>query len=259
MFGLILKSVIDDDNGRYRAWLCYKKDYLFTRNLYISKRAHLERAIERMKHIDITNYIMQQQDSTKWILYLITNINYDATATGCALVGYAQLPPYILRDMALISMNKPYSRNSTYTDSLCLFRYLTYHKHRVKCYKIPTVFRMWVYYYLNKNVTYQQQRMQSIDHNSFSFAGLEMEALHDVETCFEININVYNKKEDRACTILRQSLVKYEDTVNLQDYMGHLSYIANFANYAKIFEREKCEKIFRRRQDYKRYLPSCPN
>ncbi len=59
MFGLILKAVGEDDNGRYRAWLCYKNNYLFTRNLYISKRAHLEKAIDRMKHMDITNYIMQ--------------------------------------------------------------------------------------------------------------------------------------------------------------------------------------------------------
>ncbi len=67
--GLILKAVGGDDGGRYRAWLWYKNDYLFTRNVYIGKRAHLERAIERIKHMDITTYIMQQRDSTKWIPY----------------------------------------------------------------------------------------------------------------------------------------------------------------------------------------------
>ncbi len=163
MFGLILKSVGNDDNVRYRAWLCYKNDYLFTRNLYISKRLHLERAMEQMKHLDITNYIMQQRDSTKWIAYLITNVNYDVRSTGFVLGGYVQLPPYILRDMAVISMNKQYSGNSNYTDSLCLFRCLTYHKHRVECYKVPTVFRKWVHYYFNKYVIYQKERMQSIN------------------------------------------------------------------------------------------------
>ncbi len=38
-----------------------------------------------------------------------------------------------------------------------------------------------------------------------------------------------------------------------------MSYITNFANYAKKIEFNKCEKIFRRRQDYKRYLSACPN
>ncbi len=78
MFGLILRSV---------AWLCYKNDYLFSRNLYISKRAQLERAVDRMKHMDITNYIMQQRDSTKLILYLVTNVNYKVTSTGYVLGG----------------------------------------------------------------------------------------------------------------------------------------------------------------------------
>ncbi len=82
MFGLILRSVGGDDEGRYRACLCYKNGYLFTRNLYISKRAHLESAMDRIKYMDITNYLMQQQDSTKWILYVLTNINNVVTSTG---------------------------------------------------------------------------------------------------------------------------------------------------------------------------------
>ncbi len=201
--------------------------------------------------MDITNYIMQQRDSRKWIPYLITNVNYDVTSTGFVLGGYAQLPPYILRDMAVISMNKLYSGNGNYTDSLCMFRCLTYHKRRVECYKVPTVFRKWVHYYFNKYVIYQKERMQSIDSNPFSFGVVEIESLHDVEKCFKININVYNKNEDGVCTILRQSLVKYGDTVNLQEYMGHLSYIANFTNYPKKFECQRCEKIFRRRKTTK--------
>ncbi len=38
MFRMILKSVEEKDGNRYRAWLCYKNEYLFNRNLYVSKR-----------------------------------------------------------------------------------------------------------------------------------------------------------------------------------------------------------------------------
>ncbi len=69
-----------------------------------------------------------------------------------------------------------------------------------------------------------------------------------VENCFKINVNVYNKTEEGLCSILRQSLGKYEDDLNLDEYMGHMSYIINFANYANNFECNRCEKIFRRRQ-----------
>ncbi len=87
MFGLILKYVRGDDKGSYRAWLCYKNDYLFTRNLYISNRAHLERPVDRIKHMDITNYLMQQRDSIKWIPFIVININYEVTSTGFVLGG----------------------------------------------------------------------------------------------------------------------------------------------------------------------------
>ncbi len=59
MFGLILRSVGGDDEVGYGAWLCYKNDHFFSRNVYISKRAQLERVVDRMKHMDIANYPMQ--------------------------------------------------------------------------------------------------------------------------------------------------------------------------------------------------------
>ncbi len=153
-------------------------------------------------------------------------------------------------------MNKPYSGNSAYIDCLCVFRCLAYHKHGLKCYKLPTMFKNIVYRYFNIYFLYQGQRMEPADSNPFSFPGIEMEALHHVENCFKININVYNKTEKSLCMILKQSLDKYEDDLNLQEYMAHLSYIANFP---KKIECTRCEKIFSRRQDYNWHLSACPN
>ncbi len=76
---------------------------------------------------------MQQRDSSKRIPYLVTNINYDVTSTGFVLGGYAQIPAYIIKDMSVISTNKPFSGNNS-IQILCVFRCLTYHKHSVKCY-----------------------------------------------------------------------------------------------------------------------------
>ncbi len=130
-----MKSVGDDDVGRHRAWLCFKNDYLFARNFYVSKKVHLERAVDRMRHMDITNYVIQQRDSTKWISYLLTSINYEVTSTGYMLGGYVELPLHIIKDTNVICMNKSYSGNDVYTDCLCMFRCLTFHKRGVECYK----------------------------------------------------------------------------------------------------------------------------
>ncbi len=89
-------------------------------------------------------------------------------------------------------------------------------------------------------------------------AGVELDAVVQVEHCFKININLYNKTEDGVGSVLRQSLGKFQTSMNLNEFKGHLSYIGNFANYANKFECNKSEKIFRSRQDYKRHLPTCP-
>ncbi len=156
-------------------------------------------------------------------------------------------------------MNKPFSGNSTYTDSLCVFRCLTYHKYGVKCYKVPKIFKNLFYQYFNMYVSYQKQRIEPVDNNPFSFPGIEMEALIHVENCFKININIYNKNEEGTCMILRQSIGKHEEGVNMQEYNGHMSYIANFANYAQTFECIRYKKLFRRRQDYKNHLSAYLN
>ncbi len=154
------------------------------------------------------------------------------------------MPAYIITDMSVISMNKPFSGNGFYTDFLCVFRCLTYYKHGVKCYKLPIMFKNLVYRYFNIYVSYQERRMEPIDSNPFPFPGVEMDALIHVENCFKININVYNKTAEVTYMILRQSLRKYKDDLNLHEYMAHMSYIAKFANYANTFEYNR----FRKRQ-----------
>ncbi len=101
--------------------------------------------------------------------------------------------------------------------------------------------------------------MEPVDNNHFYFHGVDLESINHVEYCFKINISVYNKSEKGVCSILRQSLGRYGDNLNLREYMGHLSYIKNFSNYAKKFECNRCDKAFRRKQDFKRHFQACPN
>ena len=208
--------------------------------------------------MDITNYIMQQRDSTKWIPYLLTNISYDITSTGFALGGYIDLPRRYLLDRSLICLNKSQSGNTLYTDSLCLFRSLTYHKFGWECYKKPLLFNKYVDCYFDIYKRYCQKKMIPIENKIFSFQGVALEDLCYFENCFEININIFNKAADGMCSTLRSSLCKHKDTMNLQEYCAHLSYIKNLNNYAKKYECDRCEKIFKKRTGYQRHLAACP-
>ncbi len=259
MFGMIMKSVSEEDDEQYRAWLCYKNEYIFSRNLYISKRSNLERGIDRLRHMDITNYILLQRDSTKWVPFLLTNIKYVVTNTGFALGGVIDLPVHIINDRHIISLNKTYKGHRYHTDSLCLFRCLTYHHHGSDCYTTTFVFEKRVLRYFNQYVLFCEKNGMEIEKRILFFGGIDISILNTFENCFKINVNLYNKSEDGTCISIRQSMNKHDKSMNLNEYMGHLSYITNFSIYAKKFQCQKCERIYNNHGNFKRHLSSCSN
>ena len=64
-----------------------------------------------------------------------------------------------------------------------------------------------------------------------------------LEELFKININVYNMQEDAPVIKIYTSCKSHgDDTLYLNDFDGHLSYIKNFPSYAKKFKCEKMKK-----------------
>ncbi len=59
--------------------------------------------------------------------------------------------------------------------------------------------------------------MDPIDNNRFYFQGVDVESMIHVEDCFKINSTMYNKTENGVCSILRQSLSLYGDSMNLSE------------------------------------------
>ncbi len=102
---------------------------------------------------------MQQRDSTKWILYLLTNNNYEVTSTGFVLGGVIDLPAYVVNDRSVLCLNKSYNSNTLYTDSLCMFRCLTYHNYGLVCYKAQSVFSKHVLYNFNTYISFCKKQM----------------------------------------------------------------------------------------------------
>ena len=231
-----MKSVSEEDDEQYRAWLCYKNEYIYSRNLYISKRSNLDRAIDRLRHMDITTYILLQHDSTKWVPFLLTNIKYVVTNTGVSLGGVIDLPVHILNDRNIISLNKTHNGHRYHTDSLCLFRCFTYHVHGSDCYTSTFVFEKKVLEYFNQYVLFCEKNSIIFEKRILYFGGIDISILNTFENCYNINVNLCNKANDGACIYIRQSMNKHDKSMNLKEYMGHLSYIKNFMIYAKNFK-----------------------
>ncbi len=52
--------------------------------------------------------------------------------------------------------------------------------------------------------------MFDVEEKPFLFPGVELEAIVQVENCFKIDINLYNKREDGVCSVLRQTLANFK-------------------------------------------------
>ena len=73
-----------------------------------------------------------------------------------------------------------------------------------------------------------------------------MNEIPKFEKLFEINVNIYSLSEDDKATILYKSSGLYDDTLFLDKYLNHVSYINNFKAYASKFSCRKCNRYFNR-------------
>lgn len=64
------------------------------------------------------------------------------------------------------------------------------------------------------------------------------------ETCFGINVNVYDRKADGTALSIYKSICHYTDTMYLNMFEHHLSYISKFTAYASKYQCRTCERHF---------------
>lgn len=64
------------------------------------------------------------------------------------------------------------------------------------------------------------------------YPGLEMEDMHRLEECFEINVNIFKLREDGSVEVIRRSPCHFKACMNLNLYKNHLSYISNINAYS---------------------------
>lgn len=70
---------------------------------------------------------------------------------------------------------------------------------------------------------------------------LEMEDMHRLEECFEINVNIFKLREDGSVKVIRRSPCHFKACMNLNLYKNHLSYISNINAYSRSYQlASKC-------------------
>ena len=191
----------------------------------IGKRADFDQFLERIREPDILKWAIAQRPNSDWVCEMATNVTFFINRIvqhpiGC--VGIV-LPPHIKRKKSIIGLETD-GNGRPYIDNLCLFRCLGLH--------------------LGRDVTtlYEEYTDQPVD----TFEGVTIDELHKVEATFDVNVCVYKLvptgNEKTKAEIVRRSLCSYVQTMYLNLYEAHFSYIKDINTYCHSWRCRNCEQ-----------------
>ena len=223
-FGFVLKA---KESGRLRYYhssnnCCGR--YLEEPSL-ITNRDDFESFLERIRESDILQWAVAQRPNSDWICEMVTNATFfvnriEDYPIGCVGVN---LPDYVKHNKAIVRLDKD-SHGVIYRDNLCLFRCLALHLGREAA------------------ALYAEYT----DTPVHAFVGVTLDDLHKVESKFETNVVVYQLvptgNEKTMAELVRRSPAQYQETMYLNVYEAHFSYIKDIRMYSHSYKCSKCEQ-----------------
>ena len=217
-FGFVLR---EKENGRLRYYHSSNNccGRILEEPALITNRADFDSFLERIQESDILQWAVAQRPNSDWVCEHVTNATFFINRIvdhpiGC--VGIV-LPPHIKRKKSIIGLETD-GNGRPYIDNLCLFRCLGLH--------------------LGRDVTtlYEEYTDQPV----WKFEGVVIDELPKVESVFEVNIVVYNLREESA-QLVRRSMGKHDKTMYVNLYEPHFSYIQDMKSYSHSYMCSKCE------------------
>ena len=177
-----------------------------------------EAFLERIHEQDILQWAIAQRPNSDWICVSVTNVTFFVNKIlqhpiGCVGVS---LPTYLKHNKAIVGLEKDHY-SKPYFDNLCLFRCLGLHL----CRDAMDVYAEYT------------------DQPAREFRGVTIEELHKVELVFRVNITVYELGEVSA-KLVRRSLGKHADTMFVNLYETHFSYIRDMKKFSHSYTCSKC-------------------
>ena len=85
------------------------------------------------------------------------------------------------------------------------------------------------------------------------FQGIKLTDIDNLKQCFNVKIMIYSLNPNGIVKMVYNSLSSFSDKMYLNLRENHMSYITNFKSFAKKFQCEKCEKLFKREWSLKRH------
>ena len=179
---------------------------------------------------------------------LVTNVTFFLNRIihhpiGC--VGVT-LPDYLKHNKAVVGLAKD-EHGATYNDNLCIFRCLALHRGCDVRRLETTVVTLYAKY---------------TDTPVHDFAGVTIDDLSKIEATFGVNVVVYKLDEITDGTtvgeFVRRSLCQFTDTMTLNLYETHFSYIRDINMYCHSYRCSRCgESLWKYPSLLKRHELTC--
>ena len=228
-FGFILKQKATSRLRYYHSSNNCCGRYLEEPSL-ITNRDDFESFLERIREPDILQWAVAQRPNSDWVCEHVTNATFFLNRIvqhpiGC--VGVT-LPDYVKNNKAIVGLTKD-EHGATYNDNLCLFRCLALHQGCDVRHLEATVVTLYAKY---------------TDTSVYDFAGVTIDDLSKIEATFGVNVVVYKLDEITDGTtvgeLVRRSLCQFTDTMTLNLYETHFSYIQDINMYCHSYRCSRC-------------------
>ena len=245
-FGTVIRHL---ETGEHRYFVPYENGTVFPEPLTITRREDVDKAKESLSLINPETHFLTNRPDTKWQVVLITNVTYFVSRTGYPL-GRGLLPDFLRRKMCLVGLDRD-ERDNPITDALCAFRCLAVHRQQADRETATEMFyRQWAAYVA-------MNTGKRLAEAPADFRGLKMDQMADFEKCFSTSVYVYEMKPDETVLLRHKPFSRFPEKMHLNLYQGHLSYVKNFAQFAKKFECTLCQRNFSNGGHFNRHVSTC--
>ncbi|KAI8492004.1 hypothetical protein Bbelb_303770 [Branchiostoma belcheri] len=149
------------------------------------------------------------------------------------------LPAYLVKNKAIVTLQS--GTHGPFDDNLCFFRCLAAHYGKDPK-QLETATKKLL-----------RQYLKAAELTERDFCGVALEDLADIE-------NYFNDEEDNDtlfAELVRRPLTRYKNTMYLNLYEDHFSYIKDFKKYAKSYGCPTCGRKFKRAYDLRYHQTKC--
>ena len=246
-FGCVL---INTKTGELRYFYSCRNNHCVLKSpVLIANRQDLTTYLETIHDLGLQGMAMKRRENSDWVLEHITNVTSYVDKIASHPIGApVELPEYLMNNKGLNPLVKNRQTGKQYVDYKCLFRCYALHLG----YPIKGLEKM-----TNQLLNAYLQHYEVLPRY---FRGITLEKMVQFEDLFKVNIMVYQlKQEDGKYTakLIRRSMEKYEDTMNINLYDKHASYIRDMAVYAHSWKCENCKSFFDRSNNLHHHIKTC--